>query len=68
MDPRQISAYNESVDYCKRLIDMLERDKDRVKECMNGEPLEAYLKATEEAIRRVKAVRTSLDSLQRLQQ
>lgn len=68
MDPRQLQSYEESILYCQQLISMLEREKDTIRSCFKGDPLKAYLEATDEAIRRVKSVRNSLQQLQAMQQ
>ena len=68
MDPTQFYHYNESIQYCNKLLNQLEREKDTIRGCFQGEPLKAYLEATDEAIRRVKKIKNQLQSLQAMQQ
>ena len=67
MNPEQIQSYNDSIQYCSKLIDHLEREKDTIHSCFRGEPLRAYLEATDLAIQRVKMIRDTLYSLQQMQ-
>lgn len=68
MNPNQIQYYNDSIQYCSKLLSLLEREKDTIRTCFKGELLQAYLDATEETIRRTKQVRESLQALQTMQQ
>lgn len=67
MDPRQVQYYNESIQYCNKLLSMLEREKDTIRNCFKGELLNAYLDATEETVSRTKKVREALQALQAIQ-
>ena len=68
MDTRQIQYYNESIRYCDKLLSLLEKETDTIRSCFTGEPLRAYLSATDEAIRRTRMVKQALQSLQAMQQ
>ena len=67
MDPQQIQAYHESIQYCTALLSKLEWEKDTIRRCFHGEPLRAYLEATELAIQRTKYLRDTLHRLQQMQ-
>lgn len=68
MDPVQIESYRTSIQYCNKLLNMLEHEKDTIRNCFHGDPLKAYLKATDEAIAQVRKIRSSLQYLQARQQ
>ena len=68
MNPNQIQAYDDSIQYCNQLLNLLEQEKDSIRGCFKGEPLRAYLAATEAAIHRTKMIRSVLESLQAMQQ
>ena len=67
MDPQQTLAYNDSIVYCNQLINQLEQEKDTIRSCFHGEPLKAYLEATDMAIQRTKKLRSTLQYLQQMQ-
>ena len=68
MNPTQVKYFSESVQYCNKLLSMLEREKDTIRACFREEPLQAYLKATDEAINYIKKIRSDLHALQSMQQ
>lgn len=68
MDNRQIQYYYESIRYCDKLLSLLEKETDTIGNCFTGEPLQAYLSATDEAIRQTKMVKKALQSLLAMQQ
>lgn len=64
MNPNQIQYYNDSIQYCNKLLGLLEKEKDTIRSCFRDEPLRAYLSATDEAIKRTKMIRNTLQYLQ----
>ena len=64
MDPAQEQAFQTCMQQCGRLLSLLENEKDSIRSCFHGEPLAAYLDATEEAISQVKKIRSTLQNLQ----
>lgn len=67
MNPTQEQYYQASIHYCNNLLSALENDKDTIRDCFHGEPLQAYLKSTDEAISQVRKLKRSLQNLQMLQ-
>ncbi len=67
MNPQQLQAYNDSIQCCIRLINQLEQDKETIRSCFRGEPLQTYLKATEMAIQRTRMLKATLENLQQMQ-
>ena len=68
MNPQQYQFYNESIQYCDKLKNQLESEKESIRRCFHGDPLKAYIKATDEAIKRVQQIKNTLQSLQSMQQ
>lgn len=67
MNPNQIQYYSNSIQYCNKLLGMLDKEKDTIRNCFRDEPLRAYLSATDEAINRTKMIRKALETLQTMQ-
>ncbi len=67
MNPQQVQSYNDSLHYCSKLISQLEQEKDTIRRCFHGEPLQKYLEATDLAIQRIKQLRNMLHNLQTMQ-
>lgn len=67
MNANQVQHYNDSIHYCDKLCGLLEKEKDTIRNCFRGEALQAYLEATDKAIKETKKIRSALIALQAMQ-
>lgn len=63
MDSEQYRILTESLRLCKKLQDEMERDKDRIHECFNGDLRRAYLEANGLAENEVVKIRNQLQAM-----
>ena len=68
MSDEQYSSHEESIALCNKLINQLKDDQNRMKQCIHGDLLKTYEKATEKAINEVERIRRDLKRIQSMQQ
>ena len=63
MDPNVIRSLRSCIDTCERLMSEAQRDKDRYRQCLSGELLKEYEKASDTAYNEIKKIKSSLYNL-----
>ena len=63
MEIEQYKSLNECLQSCKLLMNELERNNDKIKACLKGELLTAYLKANERAAKEIQSIYCCLQNL-----
>ena len=64
MDPLLQEMLDESMILTKRLLLLIVSDQDDMKDCINGEVLDAYIRASQEAMDIAEKIQNSLMMLQ----
>ena len=65
MDMEQQKDFSESLRLCDKLLKETEENEERIKECLNGELLKAYLYANDMAEQEIKKIHRSLQTILR---
>ncbi|MCX4372510.1 MAG: hypothetical protein OSJ58_11925 [Dysosmobacter sp.] len=67
MDPQLLKTLQECVSLTNRLLELLEQDREGIRDCVSGELLAEYLRGTEEARNMARSIRSEVRNLQVLQ-